>query len=70
MLHEQKSVQEQVRGHPLMIEEEKSIGIDQLSQDDFQVVEARDSGRGQVCLPHVNKRQEVDRSDFDQLSLR
>ena len=53
-----------------MIEEEKSIGIDQLSQDDFQVVEARDSGRGQVCLPHVNKRQEVDRSDFDQLSLR
>ena len=31
-----------------MIEEEKSIDLDQLSQDDFQVVEARDSGLGQV----------------------
>ena len=70
MLHEQKSVQEQVRGHPLMIEEEKSIGIDQLSQDDFLVVEARGSGHGQVCLPPENQSQGVNRNNFDELSLR
>ena len=53
-----------------MIEEEKSIGIDQLSQDDFQVVEARDSGHGQDCLPPAPQYQRVSKSDFDQLSLR
>ena len=53
-----------------MIEEEKSIDLDQLSQDDFQVVEAGGSDYGQVCLPHENQSQGVNRGDFDQLSLR